>query len=224
MKIKLLSFIILIILFGQGCSKSSSNNAPPIANSKKLKTYKNNYGTTINFYYSNGFLLDSTVQIYSETPNFLSVKKYTYNGNLIQIQKSYIIKNNVIDLSSLKIDTFKYIGDSITNRPNWLNSTYIFSNKNLVQEVFNPSSPNDISDYSYDAKENPYYLILGYTKIITQSISTDVYFNISANNVVKLDYRRNYVFNLAILYNNLDMPYEVRDQSNNNLVASFEYY
>jgi hypothetical protein len=223
LKIKFLPYIVFVILSGQGCSKSSSNNASPIANSKKLKTYKTNYGYTVNFYYSNGFILDSTVQTYSGNSD-LYVKKYTYNGSLIQTEKSYNIKNNVIDLSSVKIDTFKYIGDSITNKPTWLNSTYIFSNKNLVQEVFNSSNPNDVSDYSYDTKENPYYLILGYTKIITQSISTDVYINVSANNVVKLNYLRNNVINFTILYNNLDMPYEVRDQSNNNLVASFEYY
>ena len=101
------------------------------------------------------------------------------------------------------------------------NKTYIFrlTNNNLVESLFDDLTKVLIT-YKYDNKQNPLYLIEGFANIyffpsIRFISKNNMNFSIDIN-------KKTYDYN--ILYNNLDMPYEIIEKSNKEEKIRYEYY
>jgi len=213
MKFNYLLQILFSIFLILGCTKTTDNEIPT-ATSKKLKKAIDEHGFETYYYYSNGFFLDSTVRVITSTQskNYFVVEKYTYDRNLIQFKTSYHLENDTIVRFTNKVDTFNYIGDSLIN--NKLYDYYVILNENIIKVGLNVNQIY-IENF-FDTKENPFYLIEGFKNS----------FGYSKNNLIeKINYDGGKkVYKYRILYNNLVMPYEIRDLSTKKIIAKYEYF
>jgi hypothetical protein len=242
-KIVFYAFLVVILV---SCNKSNPTSSISSANSKKIKKLSQGVLTST-FYYSNNFYLDSIVQFES---TYKTIYKFTYNGNLI----SKIIATSDFDTSNLiKVFDYKYNGNKLissnmynlnlqTNDTVYYpfyfkyeykndivigtdivrnNKTYIFrlTNNNLVESLFDDLTKVLIT-YKYDNKQNPLYLIEGFANIYF--FPSNRFF--SKNNMnFSIDINKE-TYDYNILYNNLDMPYEIIEKSNKEEKIRYEYY
>lgn len=212
--LSILFFLIFSLL--SSCSKNTST-VTPTANSKLIKTIKI-YNRTQSYFYKNGNYLDSIVYSNSYDTSFKLVKKFTYSANLITRVVSYNIFKNIKDTTSIKEKNYYYQNDSLLYEFDGYVFTYQKGNITSITYLNYPAV-----QYEYDNYENPFNLIVGYTKILGLDLEIDNYENKSYNNVTKTINGSN-VKNINISYNNLNMPYQIIINNNSNNPINIEYY
>lgn len=137
----------------------------------------------IDYTYKEGFI--TKIVSYNKESKSSKVFEYTYlKEKLVKVTTS---ENDVIYYTHKSDGTVyyeKYNDNSQNPEQKIYHGTLFFKNKNLVKDerVFDDVGPNKISSskttFEYDAFHNPYCAILGYDKLLDQSIL------VSKNNVV----------------------------------------